>query len=90
MQQTIDSITALLPLVAMSEWVGCDLEEDESGRVQKLLFADRLGGVLFSRFRRNNRKDDDLLEKAVLNDIRSRMVASLPNEKDVLLSSKRC
>lgn len=58
--------------------------------MQKLLFEERLRKLLSSPLRENVCKGDDLMEKAVLNNIRSRMVASWPNEKDALLSSNRC
>jgi hypothetical protein len=69
---------------------GCDLKEDSGGQFQKLLFEERLRKLLSSPLLENVCNGDDLMEKAVLNNIRSWMVASWPNEKDVLLSSNRC
>lgn len=53
-------------------------------------FEERLRKLFSSSLLENVCNGDDLMEKAVLNNIRARMVTSWPNEKDVLLSSNQC
>lgn len=89
MQKTINPILILLALVASLVCSGCDFKEYKCEQVQKLLFEERLRKPP-TPLRGNVCKGDDLMERAVLNNIRFRMVASWSNENDVLLSSNPC